>query len=109
MDPVATGRIEPRYNEFILPYFQNRDFLGTNLPVWMMQKPYLTRYRQMKTDLEIETATHDMLDPFLINSANKFKGDYHASYENMTGLMSDSLNQLPQNSKPVIIYGKSDY
>ncbi len=109
MDPVATGRIEPRYNEFVLPFFQNRDFLGTNFIPGMQKKDYLTRYRQMKTDLEIETATNDMLDPFLINSANKFKGDYHTPYENMTGIMMESSLTLPQNSKPRIIYGKSDY
>lgn len=105
MDPVSTGRVEPKYNEMVPPYFQNRDFLGTDLPPWMCQKPYLTKYRQMKTECEINTATADMLDPFLVNSANHFVGDYHSPYPDMIYLIDDSTRGLNENSKPNDKYG----
>jgi len=66
----------------------------------MMRRPFLTRYRQAKRDVEIETATTDMLDPYLINSKDRFKGDYGMRYPDMIENMNYS-NSLRKFSKPV--------
>lgn len=100
MDPFKTGRIATESNEAVLPNFQGRDWLGTNLLPFMTKRPYLTRYRTIKRDLEIETPTHDMLDPFLISYANHYMGDYGIPYEGMVDLM-DASNSTYRNSKPM--------
>jgi len=66
----------------------------------MVRRPYLTRYRQGLRDVEIETATHDMMDPFLINSQDRFKGDYAIHYPDMIEQMNYS-NSNQRISKPV--------
>lgn len=97
LDPLKTGRVNPKYNEAVLPFNQNREFYGTNLMPYMQRRPYLTEYRQWKRVLEVETATTDMLDNNLITYRRNFVGDYMCPYPDMVSRMIIGNSKLPKH------------
>jgi hypothetical protein len=75
LDPVRTGRGFRLWNEKTLPFCQNRDFYNAQAD-FLLTEDYLNRYREYKTQIEVDTATHDMLDKAIINHWSRFMGDY---------------------------------
>lgn len=95
LDPFRFGRENPKYNEAVLPFCQNTEFLGTNMMPYMMRRPYLTKYRDWKTKLTIDTATDWKLDDNLVSYWNNFRGDYNTPFEDMISTMAEGNSKLP--------------
>lgn len=93
LDPVRTGRGYAKANQAVLPFFPNRDFLGSDMKT-LRTVDYQKAYGYMKRTLEIETTRVDKMDPYLVNRRNNFVGDYHTPYPNMVEVMSESFSKL---------------